>query len=91
MTFEFPEDVVDTAAQLRGFEPQAPKQMKHVMIAAASELDLLKAVAREAIETLDEAVCLRVGAMDSDSRAQDVSRQVQMAMKGVADRLRPLV
>lgn len=90
MNFQLPDDIADLSSQLRAAEPQAPKQFKSLLTAAAERLDHFQAVAKDSIAALDEAAQLRVGQMDSDSRALDIQRQGLMAMKAVADRLRAL-
>lgn len=88
MTFELPEEPTDAASQLRSFEPQAPKQMKAAMIAAAAQLEANTRLMADCAAELEEAAKLRVGFMDSDSRAEQVTRQVRTTLESVAARLR---
>ena len=88
MTFELPADPIDAASQLRSLEPQAPKHMKAVMIAAAAQLEAHTRLMADCASELEEAAKLRVGFMDSDSRAEQVTRQVRTTMESVAARLR---
>lgn len=90
MTFEFPEHCDDTAAALRACESQAPKQMKELVIRAANELEDFHRVSADAARELDEAASLRIGQMDSQSRADEVSRQVRTTLASVASRLRAM-
>lgn len=87
MTFELPEDAADIVEALRAVEPQAPKQIKPLLLQAANELHAWHRLAEAAIAELNEASALRVGQMDSQSRADEVVRQVRAALLGVAARL----
>lgn len=91
MTFEFPEDAPDVVEALRSAEPQAPKQIKPILLQAANELCDFRRVAADAVRELTEAASLRVGMMDSQSRADEIVRQVRSAMTGVASRLQHLL
>lgn len=91
VTFAFEEQPLSLAASLRAAEPQAPKQMKTLLIQAAEHIDHLSPVLREVVASLDEAAQLRVGAMDSDSRAQEISTSQTQAIRQAADRLRHLI
>lgn len=54
----------------------------------AQELALLKHLIRNLAQELYIASTLRVGAMDTTSRADEVSRQVRQTLTSVAERLR---
>lgn len=90
MAFEFPEKWSDCAAALRELEPQAPKGLKALMIQAANELDNWKRVAQDAARMLEEASNLRTGQMASQSRVDEVQRQVHLTMTDIASRFREL-
>jgi hypothetical protein len=52
------------------------------------ELQRLREIIRVCADELDEAVALRIGVMDSESRAHAVNAQRMGAMQSVAGRLR---
>lgn len=91
MTFEFPEPSKDTGAALRAAAPQAPKQMKALLIRAANELEDFERVATDAVRELTEAAALKIGMMDSQSRADDVTRQIRTTLTSIAGRFRALI
>lgn len=91
VTFQLPEDAPDIVEALRAAEPQAPKQIKPVLLQAANELCDFRRVAADAVRELREAAELRAGAMDSHSRADEVSRYVRATISGVASRLQHLL
>lgn len=88
MVFVLPEPIIDTAAALRDLERDAPKHTKPVLLQAATELERHKQTAADAVIALDEACKLRIGQMDSISRAEEISRSIRMTMRSVADKLR---
>lgn len=88
MKFEAPVTVLDTAAALREQEPTAPKALRALMIQAADELDDCHRLMADAGVELELAASLRVGAMDSESKAMEVSKQVRLTLTAVAARLR---
>lgn len=95
MGFALPVDTpADTAALLRELEACAPnptpKNIRAVMIQAATELENHKRLFQDAAQELELAASLRVGQMDSQSRADEVSRQVRMTLQQVAARMREL-
>lgn len=90
MHFALPDDSADLAQSLRDAEPQAPKHLKPLLIQAAQFIDAVKRVAPELANTLDTAASLRVGQMDSQSRADDVANQVRITLMSTAARLREL-
>lgn len=57
---------------------------------AAADLFNLKHTLLLLAQELDIAASLRIGQMDSQSRADDVSRQVRLTLTSVAQRLREL-
>jgi hypothetical protein len=91
MTFELP-TAISTAAELRDLEQNAPnvtpKAIRAALVKAAAELEQHEKRAADAIRYLEEAMALRVGQMDSHSRATEVDRQVKAAMKDAVARLR---
>lgn len=91
MGFALPvDDVADTAQSLRDLEPQAPKALKAVLIQAANELDDLKRLVRDGAQQLELAASLKVGQMDSQSRADEVATQIRMTMVQLAAQMREL-
>lgn len=90
MTFELPDKYENTADALRALEPQAPKALKAVLIQAADELDDWQRVATDVVRELGEAATLRIGMMDSLSRADEVARQIKTTLTTAASRLRAL-
>jgi hypothetical protein len=95
MSFAMPVEIEDTVATLRELEQNAPRQtsreIRTAMIQAAKELEDWQNLAADCIRRLDEAMALRVGQMDSDSRAHEVQRQVKATMSDITARLRELV
>lgn len=90
MKFELPTDTPDTAALLRELEPQAPKALKAVLIQAARELDDLKRLMADGAEQLALATALRIGQMDSASKAYEITEQIRLTVTGLAERMRAL-
>lgn len=88
MTFEFPEPVKDTAAALRAAEPQAPKAMKALLVQAAQELEALRTAAIDCVQELNAAANLKVSAMDTNSRVDEVARHINAILKSSCERLR---
>ena len=91
LTFQLSDDVSNLPDALRAAEPQAPKQIKPLMLQAANELHDWQRVASDVVRELTEAAELRAGLMDSESRAAEVQRQVRQTMTGAAARLRALL
>lgn len=83
------------AGTLRDLEQDAPaptsKAIRAALIQAATRIESYKREAEFAIHVLEEAAALRVGQMDSASRADEVSRNAQHAMRSVAERLKGLL
>jgi hypothetical protein len=90
MAFTLPDEPADLAQVLRDAEAQAPKHLKPLLIQAASFIDDVRRVAPELAQTLELAAELRAGQMDSQSRADEVAREVRLSMQSVAARLREL-
>ena len=90
LAFALPDDSTDLAQALEDAEPQAPKHLKLVLLQAARELRAFRAAAVESIEALDLAASLRAGQMDSQSRHDEIARQVRLTLVDVATRLRAL-
>lgn len=90
MGFALPADVTDLSTELRSAEAQAPKHIKHLLIQAADEIDDLKRLMHDGAEQLALAASLKVGQMDSQSRADEVARQVRITMQQLAARMREL-
>jgi hypothetical protein len=90
MHFSPPDDSTELAQSLRDAEPQAPKALKPLLIQAAQFIEHIKRVAPELAQSLDVAASMRVGQMDSQSRADEVAREVRLSMQSVSARLREL-
>lgn len=90
MHFSPPDDTSELAHSLRDAEPQAPKALKPLLIQAAQFIEHIKRVAPELAQSLDVAAAMRVGQMDSQSRADEVAREVRLSMQSVSARLREL-
>jgi hypothetical protein len=84
-----PPDLVD---QLRELEQTAKRadltEVRSALIAAAVEIEHWRAIATTAAERLEEASRARIGTMDSQSRVDAVTRQVQGTLTQVAGDLR---
>jgi hypothetical protein len=90
MHFSPPDDSTELAQSLRDAEPQAPKALKPLLIQAAQFIEHIKRVAPELAQSLDVAASMRVGQMDSQSRADEVAREVRLSLQSVSARLREL-
>lgn len=90
MGFALPDDVPDTAQALRDIEQQLPKQHRALILQAATELDTLKRVVADGAHELERAAALRAGQMDSQSRSDEIARDVRMTMTSLAQRMREL-
>lgn len=88
MQFALPEQVLDAAESLRALEPQAPKPLKATMLQAANELTALKRAASESAQALELAATLKAGFMDSDSKHDEVAREIRLTLTSVAAKLR---
>lgn len=80
----------DTADQLRELESQAPKALKPVLIQAARELDDYKRLLAEAAIKLERVQHLRIGQMDSTSRAEEIMREMKSCMGELVAQFREL-
>lgn len=88
MQFALPDEVLDTAESLRALEPQAPKPLKQAMLQAADELVSLRRAAQESAQALELAATLKAGFMDSDSKHEEVAREIRLTLTQVAAKLR---
>ncbi len=97
MTFELATDSYavsrgTTSAELRTLEQDAPnvtpKAIRAALVKAAAELELHEKRRDDAIRYLEEAMALKVSAMDSQSRSFEIDRQVKAAMRDAVNRLR---
>lgn len=90
--FALPADRTDTATLLRELELSAPnptpKNIRAAMIQAAKELEDWRSLAQDCVRMLEEAQALRAGQMASQSRHDEVERQIKRAMSDTAVRLR---
>lgn len=89
MKFKLPEGT-DSAAALRELEPKLPAQFRDTYLQAINELEERKRFCQEAADELEAAANLRAGQMDSQSRADDVARQVRQTLVSIAARARSL-
>lgn len=90
MQFALPDEIPNTVDALRALEAQAPKALKATMLQAADELSTLRRCASESAQALELAATLKAGFMDSDSRHEDVQREIRMTLIQVANKLRSL-
>lgn len=92
MTFESPIIGPVTSAELRDIEQAAPKTtpqaIRSAMVRAAGEIEEWERRATDAVKLLEEAQALRIGQMDSHSRATEIDRRVKQAMAEAVVRLR---
>jgi hypothetical protein len=94
MTFEVPPEPTDTASFLRDLEQNCPKttpkEVRAALLRGAQELEDWQRLAKDAANQLEEASRLHVGQMASQSRADEVTRQVKLTMTDLATRFREL-
>jgi hypothetical protein len=90
LAFRLPDDSTDLAQALEAAEPQAPKLIKPLLMQAARELRAFKTPISECAEALELAASLRAGQMDSQSRHDEIARQVRLTLTDVAAKLRAL-
>lgn len=94
MTFALPAERTDTATLLRDLEQSAPnptpKNIRAAMIQAAQELEDWQKLADDTARQLEEAAKIRIGQMDSHSRADEIQRGVKATMLDLAQRFREL-
>lgn len=90
MTFKFDEPIADIAVTLRELEPQAPKHIKAVMLQASAKLDAYQELCRAGARDLEHAASLRIGMMDSQSRADEISRTVRNTMIELARKMKEM-
>lgn len=94
MTFELTTSVPrgTTSSELRELEQDAPnvtpKAIRAALVKAAAELEQHEKRRDDAIRYLEEAMALKVSAMDSQSRSFEIDRQVKNAMRDAVNRLR---
>ena len=86
------DEPTDTASVLRALEENAPnitpKNIRAALLKAAAELEALKTCAGECAEALELAATLKAGQMDSQSRHDEVAKQVRLTLVDVAAKLR---
>lgn len=91
MTFELPPSIPTTAAELRDLEQTAPnvtpKAIRAALIQAATKLEEYEKQRAYCVRLLNEALNLRTGVMDSESRANENERRAKQAMQEVIERL----
>lgn len=94
MSFALPAEHRHTATLLRELEQSAPnpvpKAIRAAMIQAANELEDWEKLADRASRELDEASRLNAGQMASQSRHDEIARQVKLTMTSLAQAFREL-
>ncbi len=92
MNFAMVEKPADLASYLRALEQNAAKttakEIRAVLIEAAKEIEDWRDAALSHARTLEEAARLKIGQVDSQSKADEVSRQVRNALLQTASDLR---
>lgn len=91
MTFKLEDAPTDLAAILRELEAEERKlspTTRSLLILAATTLEDQRKLIEDAANELEEAASLKIGMMDSQSRADDVSRQVRTTLVTLAARMR---
>lgn len=95
MVFKLPDTVPDIAATLRDYEMQTnlklPIGVRQAMIAAADRLDDQRTLLEDIVTELDAAAALKVGFMDSQSRADEVARNIKATLIGLSSRASQLL
>lgn len=94
MKFEAPEEVNNIATTLRGLEELHSKNLsaavRAVMRQAADKLDDYEHLVDDALLELDVAASLRIGMMDSESRIDEITKQIKLTITSVASRMRAI-
>lgn len=93
MNFKLPDEPVDLSIALREIETSRgalSADAKAVLIMAASALEDFKRERDDAVRDLEAAAAMRTGQMDSQSRLDEVARQIRVTLTTVAQRLRAL-
>ena len=92
MGFALPAEKFSLSESLRDLEQNAPnvtpKAVRAALVDAASALEQHEQRRDDAIRYLEEALALKASAMDSQSRALEIDRQVKNAMRDAVSRLR---
>lgn len=90
MTFELPAHL-STSAELRDLEQNAPnvtpKSIRAALVSAAKLIEDHEKRRSDAVRILEEALRMKVGQMDSQSRAIEVERSIKSAMLQAVARL----
>lgn len=90
MTFELPAHLT-TSAELRDLEQNAPnvtpKSIRAALVSAAKLIEDHEKRRSDAVRILEEALRMKVGQMDSQSRAIEVERSIKSAMLQAVARL----
>lgn len=90
MQFALPDEIPNTVDSLRALEPQAPKPLKATMLQAADELSAYQLACSESAQALELAATLKAGFMDSDSKHEQVAREIRLTLTQIAAKLRAL-
>ena len=88
MTAEIERTPEDLIGALTDVAQTGPKQVRALARAAAQELSDLYNVIENAAATLEHAASLRSGQMDSQSRVDEVQKQVRLTLNNTAQALR---
>ena len=95
MTFKLADMIPDIAATLRDYEMQTnlklPTGVRQAMIAAADRLDEQRKLLEDVATELDSAAALKIGMMDSQSRADEVTRCIRGTLVGLSARAKELL
>lgn len=91
MKFELPEEIGDISSALMDLEPQAPKNLKPVIVKAAQDIRNMREVIKTVAMQLEQAAVMRVGQMDSQSRADEVVKIISMTLSTCASSLRSVL
>jgi hypothetical protein len=94
MTFKLDDAPPDLAATLRELEAEERKlspRARALLVLSATMLESQRSLLEDAAKELEEAAGLKIGMMDSQSRADDVSRQVRATLVTLATRIRILL
>lgn len=94
MAFTFndtPPDIAATLRELEAAERKLPSAAKALLIMAATTLEDQRKLLEDISSELSAASNLRVGMMDSQSRADEVARHIKSMMASLDRRIRELL
>lgn len=95
MSFQLPTtDEITTSMHLRDIEQNCPKttpkEIRTALLEAAKQLERWEKLGDTAARQLEEAATVRIGQMDSHSRADEIQRGVKSTMLELARAFREL-